>query len=225
MPPRERSSPRSTRRRRSSRRPSVRHLGYEYSRASNPTRVALERCLASLEGARHGFAFASGMAAVDAVLRGLGPKDHVILPWQGYGGTWRLVTSVLPVAFDTVDQADLGALAAAWRPGDPHGAGGVAHQPHPRHRRHRRRRPLRPRARGPVRGRQHLRHAVPADAAGPRRRRRRPLDHQVPGRPLRRHRRVRGVQRRRPGCVHRTRPAGGRRRARPASTASWSCGG
>ena len=92
------------------------HLGYEYSRASNPTRVALERCLASLEGARHGFAFASGMAAVDAVLRGLGPEDHLILPWQGYGGTWRLVTSVLPVAFDTVDQADLGALAAAWRP-------------------------------------------------------------------------------------------------------------
>ena len=93
-----------------------RHLGYEYSRSSNPTRVALERCLASLEGARHGFAFASGMAAVDAVLRGLGPGDHVILPWQGYGGTWRLVTSVLPVAFDAVDQSDLDALAAAWRP-------------------------------------------------------------------------------------------------------------
>ncbi len=92
------------------------HLGYEYSRASNPTRVALERCLASLEGARHGFAFASGMAAIDAVLRGLGPEDHVLLPWQGYGGTWRLVTSVLPVAFDTVDQADLGAVAAVWRP-------------------------------------------------------------------------------------------------------------
>ncbi len=93
-----------------------RHLGYEYSRSSNPTRVALERCLASLEGAHHGFAFASGMAAVDAALRHLGPDDHVILPWQGYGGTWRLVTSVLPVAFDCVDQADLSALATAWRP-------------------------------------------------------------------------------------------------------------
>ena len=93
-----------------------RHRGYEYARSSNPTRTALERCLVSLEGARHGFAFASGMAAIDAVLRRLGPGDHLVLPWQGYGGTWRLVTSVLPVAFDAVDQSDLGALADAWRP-------------------------------------------------------------------------------------------------------------
>ncbi|MEA2702839.1 MAG: cystathionine gamma-synthase [Actinomycetota bacterium] len=93
-----------------------RHLGYEYARTSNPTRAALEACLASLEGARHGFAFASGMAAIDAVLRHLGPGDHLLLPWQGYGGTWRLVTSVLPVAFDAVDQSDLAAMAEAWRP-------------------------------------------------------------------------------------------------------------
>jgi cystathionine gamma-synthase len=93
-----------------------RHFGYEYARTSNPTRAALERCLASLEGAHHGMAFASGMAAMDAVLRRLGPADHLILPRQGYGGTWRLVTSVLPVAFDAVDQSDLDALDAAWRP-------------------------------------------------------------------------------------------------------------
>ena len=93
-----------------------RNQGYEYSRASNPTRAALERCLSSLEGARHGMAFASGMAATDAVLRQLGPGDHLILPRQGYGGTWRLVTSVLRLDFDAVDPADLGAMEAAWRP-------------------------------------------------------------------------------------------------------------
>jgi cystathionine gamma-synthase len=89
---------------------------YSYARTANPTRRALERCLASLEGAAHGLAFASGMAATDAVLRGLGPGDHVLLPYRGYGGTWKLVSRVLPVTFDAVDQSDLAAVAAAWRP-------------------------------------------------------------------------------------------------------------
>lgn len=89
---------------------------YSYARTANPTRRALERCLASLEGAAHGLAFASGMAATDAVLRGLGPADHVLLPCGGYGGTWKLVSRVLPVSFDAVDQSDLAAVAAAWRP-------------------------------------------------------------------------------------------------------------
>ena len=89
---------------------------FSYARTANPTRRALERCLASLEGATHGMAFASGMAASDAVLRRLGPDDHVLLPHQGYGGTWKLVTRVLSVAYDAVDQADLDAVAAAWRP-------------------------------------------------------------------------------------------------------------
>ncbi len=89
---------------------------YSYARTANPTRSALERCLASLEGAAHGRAFASGMAATDAVLRRLGPDDHVLLPRQGYGGTWKLVTRVLSVRYDAVDQSDLDAVAAAWCP-------------------------------------------------------------------------------------------------------------
>ncbi|HEX7277290.1 MAG TPA: aminotransferase class I/II-fold pyridoxal phosphate-dependent enzyme, partial [Acidimicrobiales bacterium] len=89
---------------------------YSYARTANPTRRALERCLASLEGAAHGLAFASGMAASDAVLRRLGPHDHVLLPYQGYGGTWKLVSRVLSVGYDAVDQSDLAAVEAAWRP-------------------------------------------------------------------------------------------------------------
>ena len=93
--------------------------GYQYSRASNPTRSALERCLASLEGARHGFAYSSGMAAADAVLRQLRPGQHVLVGTDGYGGTHRLLSLVHHPAgleFDTVDLRDLDALAAAWRP-------------------------------------------------------------------------------------------------------------
>jgi cystathionine gamma-synthase len=70
------------------------HLGYDYSRTANPTRSALEKCLAALEGASHGLAFASGMAAADALLRQLGPGDHVIIPDDAYGGTYRLVSKV-----------------------------------------------------------------------------------------------------------------------------------
>lgn len=89
---------------------------FSYARTANPTRRALERCLASLEGAAHGVAFASGMAATDAVLRRLGSGDHVLLPHQGYGGTWKLVSRVLSVGYDAVDQSDLTAVEAAWRP-------------------------------------------------------------------------------------------------------------
>ena len=72
------------------------HRGFEYGRTGNPTRAALESCLASLEGAARGLAFASGMAAEDAVLRTLvGPGDHVVLPDDAYGGTFRLVSKVL----------------------------------------------------------------------------------------------------------------------------------
>jgi cystathionine gamma-synthase len=95
------------------------HQGYEYSRSGNPTRSALETCLASLEEAAHGFAFASGMAAEDAVLRLLAPGDHVVLPTDAYGGTWRLVARVhgpAGLAYDTADLTDLGALERAWRP-------------------------------------------------------------------------------------------------------------
>ena len=94
------------------------HRGYEYSRTSNPTRTALERCLADLEGAGHGFAFASGMAAEDAVLRLLPAGSHVVLPHDVYGGTYRLVAQVLGpagMAYTATNVGDLGALEAAWR--------------------------------------------------------------------------------------------------------------
>src|SRR2546430_6882849 len=65
------------------------HKGYEYARTSNPTREALERNIAALEGGRHGFAFASGLAAVDAVLKLLSQGDHVVSGENVYGGTHR----------------------------------------------------------------------------------------------------------------------------------------
>ena len=94
--------------------------GYEYSRSANPTRTALEESLAAIEGGRHGFAFASGLAAEDTLLRAIcKPGDHVILPGDAYGGTYRLVARVLTrwgVEFTPVPLADLGAVRAAVRP-------------------------------------------------------------------------------------------------------------
>lgn len=69
--------------------------GYEYSRTKNPTRLALEECVAALEGGRHGFAFASGMAAEDTFLRAVcKPGDHVVIPDDAYGGSFRLFDKV-----------------------------------------------------------------------------------------------------------------------------------
>jgi cystathionine gamma-synthase len=94
--------------------------GYEYSRTANPTRTALEECLASLEGGRHGLAFASGMAASDIALRSLvRPGDHVIIPDDAYGGTFRLVDKVLSqwgVEHTPVHLSDVDAVRAAVRP-------------------------------------------------------------------------------------------------------------
>jgi cystathionine gamma-synthase len=71
-----------------------RHQGYEYGRSGNPTRSALEACMASLEGGRHAFAFASGMAAEDAILRQLRPGQLIVLGSDAYGGTYRLIDKV-----------------------------------------------------------------------------------------------------------------------------------
>jgi cystathionine gamma-synthase len=95
------------------------HHGYEYSRSGNPTRQALETCLAALEGAERGMAFASGLAAEDAVLRQLDPGDHVIVGDNVYGGTYRLLAQVharFGLAFTTTALDDLAAIEAAWRP-------------------------------------------------------------------------------------------------------------
>src|SRR5215211_4140442 len=70
--------------------------GYEYSRSANPTRTALEECLAALEGGARGLAFASGLAAEDALLRTVcEPGSHVVIPDDAYGGTFRLFAKVL----------------------------------------------------------------------------------------------------------------------------------
>src|SRR6185503_1399429 len=71
------------------------HKGYEYSRTDNPTRTALQACLAALEGADFGLAFASGMAATDTLLRLISPGQHVLVGDDVYGGTYRLLDKVL----------------------------------------------------------------------------------------------------------------------------------
>jgi cystathionine gamma-synthase len=92
------------------------HQGFEYSRTGNPTRAALEACLAALEGAPSGRAFASGLAAEDAVLRTLEPGDHVIVGDNLYGGTHRLLAQVhTQLPFSAVGLCDLAAVEAAWR--------------------------------------------------------------------------------------------------------------
>jgi cystathionine gamma-lyase len=93
--------------------------GYEYSRTGNPTRTALEECLASLENARFGLAFGSGMAASSAVLSILRPGDHVIAGDDLYGGTYRIFERVLRptgITFDYVPARDIAAYEAALRP-------------------------------------------------------------------------------------------------------------
>ncbi len=96
------------------------HQGYEYSRSGNPTRTALETCLAALERGVAGLAFASGLAAEDALLRTvLHPGSHVIVPNDAYGGTYRLFAKVASrwgVDNTPVPLGDLDAVRAAVRP-------------------------------------------------------------------------------------------------------------
>lgn len=94
--------------------------GYEYSRTGNPTRTALETCLAGLDGGIRGLAFASGMAAEDTLLRTIcRPGQHVIIPGDAYGGTYRLIAAVLGswgLEHTAVPLHDLDAVRAAVRP-------------------------------------------------------------------------------------------------------------
>ncbi len=95
------------------------HKGYEYARTQNPTRSALETNIAALEGARFGYAFASGMSATDAVLKLVKAGEHVILGDNTYGGTFRLFNRVLSnygVEFDLVDTTDISAVERAFKP-------------------------------------------------------------------------------------------------------------
>jgi cystathionine gamma-synthase len=96
-------------------------LGYEYSRSANPTRDALQECLAAIEGGRRGLAFASGLAAEDTLLRTVcRPGDHVVIPDDAYGGTYRLFSKVAEkwgIDWTAVPLSDLDAVRAAFRPG------------------------------------------------------------------------------------------------------------
>ena len=93
-----------------------RHKGFEYGRSGNPTRAALEECLAALEGAAHCLAFASGLGAESTLMLLLGPGDHVVYMEDVYGGTFRLFDKVLKrfgLTFTAVDATNLDALEAA----------------------------------------------------------------------------------------------------------------
>ena len=91
------------------------HQGFEYSRSGNPTRSALETCVASLEAGSHGLAFASGLAAEDNVLRLLAAGDRVLLGNDAYGGTFRLISKVHGhLQWTAVDLLDINRLAAEW---------------------------------------------------------------------------------------------------------------
>jgi cystathionine gamma-synthase len=90
--------------------------GFEYGRSGNPTRIALEQAIATLEGATHGLAYASGLAATQNLLYLLGPGDRLLMSDDVYGGTWRLADKVwrrYGIETDTLDLRDLDAVAAA----------------------------------------------------------------------------------------------------------------
>jgi len=96
-----------------------RHQGYEYSRSGNPTRSALEECLAGLEDAKHALAFASGLGAESTLLLLLKPNDHVVYMEDVYGGTYRLFDKVMRrfgITFTAVDASDLDAVESAITP-------------------------------------------------------------------------------------------------------------
>jgi cystathionine beta-lyase/cystathionine gamma-synthase len=94
------------------------HKGFEYARTQNPTRLALERNIAALENARFGYAFASGMSAIDAALKLVKAGEHVILGDNTYGGTFRLFSRILSnygVEFDLADTSNVSDLEKAFR--------------------------------------------------------------------------------------------------------------
>jgi cystathionine beta-lyase/cystathionine gamma-synthase len=95
------------------------HKGYEYARTQNPTRAALEQNVAAMEAGRAGFAFASGMAAIDAIVSRLSAGDHVVVTDNTYGGTYRLFERVVRrsrIDFTYVDTSDAAAVGGAIRP-------------------------------------------------------------------------------------------------------------
>jgi cystathionine beta-lyase/cystathionine gamma-synthase len=94
------------------------HKGYDYSRSGNPTRAALEANIAAIEGGKYGLAFASGLAAIDTIMRLLKPGDHVIVGNDVYGGTFRLFDKVYKrfgLEFSWIDQRNVDAIKTAFK--------------------------------------------------------------------------------------------------------------
>ena len=191
--------------------------GLRYSRTANPTRAALEECLAALEGGARALAFASGMAAEDCLLRTVcAPGDHVLIPHDAYGGTYRLFDKVLSRWQRELPPGAAGgprrrpAARSPDRPGAG-GLGGDADQPAAVGRGHHRARAGVPGGGRAAGGGQHVRLPVPAEPARARRRRGGPFHHEVPGRAFRRGRRRGGGgrprSRRAPRFYRRTRRA------------------
>ena len=205
------------------------HKGYDYSRVANPTRAALETALASLEGAEHGIAFSSGLGATTTLMHLVDPGERVVLIADVYGGVYRMTSQVyepkgyrftyVPAEeFDENLASHLGDDARlVWveTPSNPllnivdiRRAADAAH------------------AAGALLAVDNtFASPVPPAAARARRRPRRPLDHEVPRRPLRRDRRLRRHERRRP-----RRPAAlpaevARRRARAVRLPGSCCAG
>ena len=108
------------------------HKGYEYSRSHNPTRKALEDCIAALENGSGGFAFASGMAATATILEMLDSGDHVIAMDDLYGGTYRLFENVRKrsagLEFTFANLSDLNKLEASLQENTKMILGGITHQ-------------------------------------------------------------------------------------------------
>jgi hypothetical protein len=142
--------------------------GYEYARSGNPTRDALEECLAALENGTRAFATSSGLAAEDLLLRTvLRPGDHLVVPIDAYGGSYRLFAKVLApwgIEHTAVDQSDLAAVRAAIIPFH-FGYFGVGEDS--------------ARSERIARRRQHFRVALFATTIGTRRRRRRALNDEI----------------------------------------------
>ena len=175
------------------------HKGYDYARVANPTRTALEECLASLESAEHGLAFSSGLGATTTIMHLVDPGDRVVCVNDVYGGMYRMFSQVYEpkgYGFDYVTPDEVSTNLAAhldertrivWIESPTNPLLNVVDIRGRGRRRARRRRA--------ARRRQHVRDAVPAAAARARRRHRRPLDDEVPRRPLRRRRRLRRHER------------------------------
>ena len=195
------------------------HKGYDYARVANPTRTALQVALASLENAKHGVAFSSGLGATTTLMHLVDPGERVVLIADVYGGVYRMTSQVYEpkgYRFTYVPASEFDDNLASHLDEDVKLVWvETPSNPTAEHRRHPQGRGGRARRRRAARRRQHVRDAVPAAAARARRRRRRALDDEVPRRPQRHDRRLRRHERRRAGRAALLPAEVARRGARP----------